>query len=56
MSKIHTDLSASASTHADAPFDTARVETLRAAVRNGTYRIDARKIADRLIEWERKLP
>ena len=56
MSKSHTDLSVSAGTHADAPFDTARVEMLRAAVRNGTYRIDARKIADRLIEWEKTLP
>ena len=32
-----------------APIDTAKVETIRAAIANGTYKIDAKAIADRMI-------
>lgn len=32
-----------------APIDTAKVEAIRAAIANGTYKIDAKAIADRMI-------
>jgi len=32
-----------------APIDTAKVEAIRAALANGTYKVDARAIADRMI-------
>ncbi len=40
----------------NAPIDTLCVERLRAAVLAGTYRVDPRKIADRLVELEKRLP
>lgn len=39
-----------------APLDGVRIEKLRAAIRGGTYAIDARRIADRLIDLEKLLP
>jgi negative regulator of flagellin synthesis FlgM len=41
---------------ANAPVDNSRVEKLRAAVLDGTYKVDAQKIADRLVDLEKKLP
>ena len=41
---------------AHAPVDSARVEKLRAAVLDGSYKVDAQKIADHLVELEKKLP
>ena len=38
-----------ATDHADAPFDRARVDALRAAITAGTYRVAAQRIAERLI-------
>jgi negative regulator of flagellin synthesis FlgM len=38
------------------PVDNARVEKLRAAVLDGTYKVDSQKIADRLVDLEKKLP
>jgi len=32
-----------------APIDTAKVEAIRTAIANGTYKIDAKAIADRMI-------
>lgn len=39
-----------------APFDSARVERVRAAIADGTFRVDARLIADRLLASEKDLP
>lgn len=38
-----------------APVDRARVDALRDAIANGTYRVDSERIADRLLhlEWNR---
>jgi negative regulator of flagellin synthesis FlgM len=41
---------------ANAPVDSSRVEKLRAAVLDGSYKVNAQKIADRLVEMEKKLP
>jgi len=41
---------------ANAPVDSARVEKLRAAVLDGSYKVNAHKIADRLVDLEKKLP
>jgi negative regulator of flagellin synthesis FlgM len=41
---------------AHTPVDTAKVEKLRAAVLDGSYKVDAQKIADRLVDLEKKLP
>jgi negative regulator of flagellin synthesis FlgM len=49
-------LSTRAPATADAPVDTAKVEKLRAAVLDGSYKPDAAKIADRLVDLEKKLP
>ncbi|HEX6834505.1 MAG TPA: flagellar biosynthesis anti-sigma factor FlgM [Rudaea sp.] len=38
------------------PLDTSKVAQLRAAVLDGSYRIDASRIADRLVGLEKKLP
>lgn len=35
-----------------APIDTAKVASIREAIANGTYRIDAKAIADRMIELD----
>jgi len=43
-------LSETASDSDSAPVDAARVERLRAAIASGTYRIDAGRIADRLLD------
>jgi negative regulator of flagellin synthesis FlgM len=40
----------------NAPVDTAKVEKLRAAVLDGSYKIDSQKIADRLVDLEKTLP
>ncbi len=40
----------------NAPVDSARVEQLRAAVLNGSYKVDAGKIATSLVGLEKKLP
>jgi len=50
---------ASATQHAgrsEMPFDAAKVARLRAAVLDGSYKVDSRKIAANLIEIEKKLP
>ncbi len=49
-------ISSRAPAAADAPVDTAKVEKLRAAVLDGSYKADAGKIADRLVDLEKKLP
>jgi negative regulator of flagellin synthesis FlgM len=49
-------LSTRAPAAADAPVDTAKVEKLRAAVLDGSYKVDSQKIADRLVDLEKKLP
>jgi negative regulator of flagellin synthesis FlgM len=41
---------------AEAPVDAAKVEKLRAAVLDGSYKVDAHKIADRLVDLEKALP
>ena len=41
-------------TGANATFDSARVEKVRAAIESGTYRVDPEVIADRLIEFARE--
>ena len=38
-----------------APFDASRVESVRAALANGTYRIDPQEIANRLVALERQM-
>lgn len=38
------------------PVDSAKVGKLRAAVLDGSYKPDAQKIADRLVDLEKKLP
>jgi len=38
------------------PVDSGKVEKLRAAVLDGSYKVDAQKIADRLVDLEKKLP
>jgi len=43
-------LSETASGSDNAPVDAQRVERLRASIASGTYRIDAARIADRLLE------
>lgn len=40
---------------ASAPINQARVDALRAAVSEGSYQIDARRIAERLLAVERQL-
>lgn len=45
-----------AATHAkDAPVDTQRVEHIRQAIANGTYKVDAQRVADRLISLEKQI-
>ena len=39
-----------------APVDNARVEKLRAAVLDGSYKVDAKAIASQLVGLEKKLP
>jgi flagellar biosynthesis anti-sigma factor FlgM len=41
---------------AGAPVDASKVEKLRAAVLDGSYTPNAAKIADRLVDLEKKLP
>ncbi len=45
----------SLSASADAPIDTAKVDQVRAAIANGSFRVDADRIADRLISSHREL-
>jgi negative regulator of flagellin synthesis FlgM len=41
----------------DAPdVDTARVDTLQQSIQNGSYHVDAGRIADRLLQLEQELP
>lgn len=44
-----------ASKAADAPVDTKRVEQIRQAISDGTYKVDAQRIADRLIALEKQI-
>jgi negative regulator of flagellin synthesis FlgM len=44
-----------ASVGSDGSFDTQKVERLSRAIREGTFRIDANKIADKLIDNAREL-
>ncbi|HET7269337.1 MAG TPA: flagellar biosynthesis anti-sigma factor FlgM [Oleiagrimonas sp.] len=39
----------------DAPVDTQRVERIRQAVADGTYKVDAQRVADRLISLEKQI-
>lgn len=39
-----------------APFDAAKVERVRAALADGTFKIDPRLVADRLLAAEKDLP
>ncbi|MFN7552953.1 MAG: flagellar biosynthesis anti-sigma factor FlgM [Pseudomonadota bacterium] len=39
-----------------APFDSARVDRVRAAIADGTFRVDTRLVADRLLASEKDLP
>lgn len=45
----------SLSASADAPIDAGKVETLRAAIADGSFRVDAGRIADGLIAASREL-
>ena len=49
-------LTTAAPATANAPLDSSRVEKLRAAVLDGSYKVNAQKIADRLVDLEKKLP
>jgi len=40
---------------ADAPIDTQRVERVKQAIADGTYKVDAQRIADRLIALEKQI-
>jgi negative regulator of flagellin synthesis FlgM len=40
---------------ADAPVDTQRVEHIRQAIADGTYKVDAQRVADRLISLEKQI-
>ena len=35
--------------------DSQRVEAIRGTVENGTYRVDSRRVADKLMDFERRL-
>ena len=48
------DLQASVQSASDV--DEARVEAIRASIANGSYRIDADRIASRLLDLEKQLP
>lgn len=40
---------------ADAPVNTQRVEHIRQAIADGTYKVDAQRVADRLISLEKQI-
>lgn len=44
-----------ASKAADAPVDTKRVERVRQSIADGSYKVDAQRIADRLIALEKQI-
>lgn len=44
-----------AATGTDAPVDTRHVERVRQAIADGTYKVDAQRVADRLIAMERQI-
>jgi flagellar biosynthesis anti-sigma factor FlgM len=49
-------LSTRAPASTEAPVDVAKIEQLRAAVLDGSYKIDAHAIADRIVDLEKVLP
>lgn len=44
-----------ASKAADAPVDTQRVERIRQSIADGTYKVDAQRVADRMIALEKQI-
>ncbi len=44
-----------AASSSDVPVDAERVAQIREQIANGTYRVDAQRVADRLISMERQL-
>lgn len=44
-----------ASKAADAPVDTQRVDRIRQAIADGSYKVDAQKIADKLIALDKQI-
>lgn len=44
-----------ASRSADAPVDTKRVERIRQAIADGTYKVDAQRVADRIISLDKQI-
>jgi negative regulator of flagellin synthesis FlgM len=39
----------------DAPVDTQRVDRIRQAIADGSYKVDAQRVADRLINMEKQI-
>ncbi|MDW6093582.1 flagellar biosynthesis anti-sigma factor FlgM [Vibrio rhizosphaerae] len=49
MGEIHSKLASSPA------FDSAKVEAIKEAIANGSYRVDADKLADNMIKFEKEL-
>ncbi|SJN55031.1 flagellar biosynthesis anti-sigma factor FlgM [Vibrio ruber] len=49
MGEIHSKLASSPA------FDSAKVEAIKEAIANGSYRVDAEKLADNMIKFEKEL-
>lgn len=58
LTDVGSELSAAAARAggAPAPFDAARVAAVRAALADGSFKVDAQLIADRLLSTEKDLP